>query len=182
MMKNSGEILSEKNNFNGRIFDVVTREIKTPDGLKVTRNVVLHGDAVAMIMPVLEQGETKYVIGKEFRAGMNEIRESIPAGLINDGESPKQAALREAQEEIGLKYNQAELIYKISTSEGFTNESTYLMLLSEFIGETNTNFDTDELVKKELFTLKELENKIKNMEITTAPAIIAVQYLNALKN
>ncbi|MDR2661141.1 MAG: NUDIX hydrolase [Lactobacillaceae bacterium] len=176
----NGEILSEEEHFNGRIFNVVTRSIKTPDGLIVNRDVVLHGDAVAMIMPLEINGEIKYAIGNEYRAGLNAMRSSFPAGLINSGELPEQSALREASEEIGLQYQKAKLIYKISTSEGFTNETTYLMLLEDFVGSTQTHFDQDEMVHRSFLSLKELGEKITNGEITTAPAIIGFQYLTSL--
>jgi ADP-ribose pyrophosphatase len=176
-MSKKGEILSEEDKFHGAIFDVVTREIKTPDGLKVKRDVVLHGDAVAMIMPLDINGETKYVIGSEYRAGKNETRSSFPAGLLEVGEDPIEAAIREAREEIGLVYKNAKLLFTVSTSEGFTNETTYIMLMSNYVGKTETEFDESEFVVPTYLTLEELGVKIKNQEITTAPAIIGYQHL-----
>ncbi|MDR0899265.1 MAG: NUDIX hydrolase [Lactobacillaceae bacterium] len=176
-----GEIITEEPRFQGKIFDVVTRKIKTPDDITVIRDVVLHGDAVAMIMPVIEDGETKYVIGTEYRAGTNSMRSSFPAGLINKGENPTAAALREAREEMGLDYGKADLIQVISTSEGFTNEQTYLMMLSDLKGDVQTHFDADELVHKELVTLDELLEKIATGQIQTAPAIIGSLYLQLIE-
>ncbi|WP_439425564.1 NUDIX hydrolase [Oenococcus alcoholitolerans] len=176
-MNEKGDILSEKNTFQGAIFDVVDRQIKTPDGLTVRRQVVLHGDAVAFIAPVHIDDQLKFVLAAEYRAGPNAERISFPAGLINDGEDPKTAALREAAEETGLHYDSAEIIYLISTSEGFTNEKTYLMLLSDLAGKGNKKFDKDEFVKTKLMTFDELEEAILKHQITTAPAIIGYQWL-----
>lgn len=176
-MGEKGEIVKEEKNFHGDIFDVVSRKIKTPDGLTVKRQVVLHGNAVAFIAPVQIDGQTKFALGTEYRAGLNEERTSFPAGLINDGEDPKTAALREAREELGLDYREAKEIFVITTSEGFTNEATHLMLLSDLVGKVDKDFDPSEFVKTIFVTLSELQAKIEAKSITTAPAIISYQWM-----
>lgn len=176
-MTEKGKILKETKEFHGQIFDVVDRHIQTPDGLTVDRQVVLHGNAVAFVAPVHIEGTIKLALGREYRAGLNAERSSFPAGLINPGEDPETAALREAREELGLDYRKAEEIFLISTSEGFTNEATHLMLLSDLHGKVSKHFDPSEFVKTILVTLSELEEQILSGKITTAPAIIAYQWL-----
>ena len=176
-MTEQGRILNEKKEFHGFIFDVVSRKIKTPDGLTVERQVVLHGNVVAFIAPVPVDNQIKFALGTEYRAGLNQERTSFPAGLINPGEDPKTAALREAREEIGLQYRDAQEIFCISTSEGFTNEATHLMLLTDLQGKTDKNFDPSEFVKTVFFSFEELEEKILSKKITTAPGIIGYQWM-----
>ncbi|MFT8878412.1 MAG: NUDIX hydrolase [Oenococcus sp.] len=176
-MTEKGKILRETKEFHGQIFDVVDRKIHTPDGLTVDRQVVLHGDAVAFVAPIRIDGGIKLALGREYRAGLNAERTSFPAGLINPGEDPKTAALREAREELGLSYRDAKEIFLISTSEGFTNEATHLMLLSGLIGKSGKHFDPSEFVKTLFVTFDELEQLILSGKVTTAPGIIAYQWL-----
>ncbi len=176
-MNKKGKILNEKQAFNGHIFQVVNRKIKTPDSLIVQRQIVLHSPSVALIAPIHINNELKFAIGTEYRAGFNSERTSFPAGLINSGEQPSQAALRETREEIGLIYQKAEEIFQISSSEGFTNEVVHLMLLKKLTKKTKKNFDLGEFVKTNFLTFKELEKQVLLKKITAAPGIIGYMWL-----
>lgn len=82
------------------------------DGKKVSYDFVsrkdlandLHNtnvDAVR-ILPYIKDGNSiKVVLIKEFRYTINDYIYSTPAGLIDKGETPREAAIREAKEEIG---------------------------------------------------------------------------------
>ena len=50
----------------------------------------------------------------------------IPAGKLEKGENPKLAALRELEEEAGLKAVDAELSFILYPSPGYTNEKIYI--------------------------------------------------------
>ena len=51
------------------------------------------------ILPLTPEGEVIFV--KQFRHGTRELTLEIPGGIVDPGESPKQAALRELFEESG---------------------------------------------------------------------------------
>ena len=84
----------------------------------------LHGDkadAVVMIMTTPD-GE-KILISKEFRMAAGWWVYNFPAGLIDEGETPEEAAERELREETGLKLVKIDDVIGLSYSAiGFSNE------------------------------------------------------------
>ena len=93
-----GTILSETPHYHGPIFDVVTQNIKTPDGLTVQRDLIRHANAVAMLA-LTDDG--RVLVNREYRVAVNREVYALPAGLMDPGEDWATAASRELQEETG---------------------------------------------------------------------------------
>ena len=84
-------------------------------------------DAVVLIMHD-ETGE-KILIDREFRLATGEWVYNFPAGLIDEGETPEEAARRELLEETGLELYTVEDRIPISYSAvGFSNETNVCIL------------------------------------------------------
>ena len=80
-------------------------------------------DAVRILPYYKKDGKTYIVLIKEFRHALNQYIYSTPAGLIDIGESPEQAAVREVAEEIGATVVNLELAQKGAfSSAGLTDE------------------------------------------------------------
>ena len=101
--------------FTGKIFDVV-RE----NGWEI----VEHRDAVA-IVPV-SQGEVTLV--RQLRAAVGGKVLELPAGLLEDGETPLESARRELREETGLHSGEWVEVAAFFTSPGFTDEKIHLFI------------------------------------------------------
>ncbi|QBO35637.1 NUDIX hydrolase [Periweissella cryptocerci] len=167
--------LSSKNYYHGRIFDVVQRKLVTPDGMTVTRDVVEHGDAVAFIALLPDENRAPLIqLGYEYRAGVDDMRWSLPAGLVNAGEDRPTAAIREAQEEGGLQFGTAKELFAMSSSEGFTSEEVSIVLLTDYQGEVEKHFDQDEFVTTKLVPLKEAIQMQHEGIIKSAPGVAAL--------
>ena len=83
--------------------------------------VVRHAPAVAIL--VRNEG---LVLGvRQVRAPLRRATWELPAGLIDPGETPEQAALRELAEEVQLT-GSLTLVTRLYTSPGFTDELVYL--------------------------------------------------------
>ena len=85
--------------------------------------IVEHKPAVAVI--ALKEGRMLFV--RQMRPAVGLAPLEIPAGLIEPGEDPLEAARRELAEETGLK---GDLTYLFSyyVSPGFTDEKTHVFL------------------------------------------------------
>ena len=99
-------------------------------GAVVERCIEDHGDA-ACVLPYDPERRTALLV-RQFRApvtlrGETEFPEP-PAGLIDDGESPEACALREAEEETGLKLTSLQSVGRFWSSPGSTTERSWLYL------------------------------------------------------
>ena len=109
--------------FAGRLVRLVVDRLRLSTGVEITREVVLHPAAVA-ILPILSGDRVLLV--KQYRHPIGDLLWEIPAGLIDPGESPLVAAKRELREETG--YEAEEWVEGVSffTSPGFTDEKITL--------------------------------------------------------
>ena len=100
------------------------------DGAEVERCIEDHGDA-ACVLPYDPERRVALLV-RQFRAPVTYRGEPAfpepPAGLIDDGESPEAAAIREAEEETGLKLRSLEPLGRFWSSPGSTTETSWLYL------------------------------------------------------
>jgi ADP-ribose pyrophosphatase len=101
-----------------KVYEMISRDpdLKTFDQLHNDKE-----DAVAIIMHD-ETGE-KILLNREFRMAMGKWVYNFPAGLIDEGETPEQAARRELWEETGLEILEIKEWWGTCYSAiGFSNE------------------------------------------------------------
>src|SRR4051812_49907849 len=84
--------------FTGRVFSVETGTRRFPNGQEHHVDIVRHAPSIVLI-PVEDDG--RVIIVKQYRAPLDREMWEFPAGRLNEGESPEEAARRECEEEIG---------------------------------------------------------------------------------
>src|SRR5687767_2599225 len=110
--------------FIGRVFSVVTGRVQVNDETDLMdREVVEHPGSVA-IVPIISD---KVLMVKQFRIAAGKDMLEIPAGRIDKGETPEQAARRELEEEIGFRGDliSGPVYY---SSVGFLDEQVHVFL------------------------------------------------------
>jgi len=103
--------------YEGKVIQVVKLEDRW--------EVVEHVPAVSVL--VLRDAPTgTEVLGvRQNRPAIQETSWELPAGLVDEGETPEEAALRELAEEVGLTGTLTP-IAQVHSSPGFTTEKVYL--------------------------------------------------------
>jgi 8-oxo-dGTP pyrophosphatase MutT (NUDIX family) len=87
---------------NERWFKVLRETVVREDGSKVADYFTwLKGD-VSLVVPVLNDGT--FVLVKQYKHGLKAVVTEFPAGYIEAGESPLDAARRETVEETGYRF------------------------------------------------------------------------------
>lgn len=103
--------------------------------------IVEHKPAVAII--AMRDGKMLFV--RQYRPAVGLAPLEIPAGLMEPGEEPIQAAQRELAEETGLTGRLTPL-FSYFVSPGFTDEKTHVFL-AEDLRETEATPDEDEAIE-----------------------------------
>jgi len=158
----------------GKILNLRRDDIELPNGAAAIREVVEHsgGSAVLCVM------DGKVLLVKQFRYPYKEEIWEIPAGKLNPGETPEQTAIRELEEECGVRAERVIKLFDVYPSPGYTDEIIRIYR-AEGLTKTHVNLDEDEFLTGKWFEEAELKNMIKNGEIKDGKTLIAL--LDAFK-
>lgn len=109
--------------YEGHAFRVVEETFSLPGVPVFTRESVILKNAV-----VIRAMNDKHEIGfvRQFRAAVGEELLELPAGKIEDGETPLQAANRELREELQIDAEDLRLEFSFFASPGYSTERLYL--------------------------------------------------------
>jgi len=86
------------------------------------------------------------ILVKQFRKPINKYVIEFPAGIIDEGETPQQAALRELKEETGFNGIVRNVEGPFTKSAGITNEETYIVYITA-LNQTQQNLQDDEKIE-----------------------------------
>lgn len=161
--------ISSESIFEGKIISVQVDTVMLPDGKLATREVVRHPGAVA----VLALHQDKMLVVDQFRQPLGRCEVEIPAGKLEPGEDPLEAAKRELEEETGYICGSIRKLHSFYTSPGFADEIIH-MYLAENLSEGNLNPDEDEFLEMSEITLEEAYRLIDEGRISDAKTIMAV--------
>ncbi len=122
----------------------------------------LHGDkADAVVIIVTDESGEKILINKEYRMAVGDWVYNFPAGLIDPGENPEEAAKRELWEETGLELYQIEDVIGHSYSAvGFSNEIN-VCIVGKARGQFQQSTSTVEEIEAAWYTKEEIRELLK---------------------
>ena len=165
------DILKEELIYQGRICKFTHDTVTFEDGSTGHRDVLHLPGAVAVIA---ENNEGKLLFVSQYRHAVETELLEIPAGMLEKGENPELAALRELQEETGYKASKIEKLVEFFTSPGVVKEKIYVYMASDltFVGQ---HLDADEYLNVKTYTAEEVEKMIKDNELQDGKSIIAYE-------
>jgi ADP-ribose pyrophosphatase len=166
------EITRSETVYEGYLVDIVKDHIILPDGREALREIVLHGEAAA-ILPVTASGEL--VLVRQYRHAARTMSLEMPAGIMEKGEDPLECAKRELAEETGATAGKMTFMFKFYSSIGFCTELLHLYLAQD-LTEGEQSLDDDEFVEIERLTPDKAVELIKSGEILDSKTIAAVMY------
>ncbi len=156
----------------GRLVDVRMERFRHADGEEVSREIVRHRGAVAIV--AYDERSVWLVRQPREAVGEPDLLE-IPAGRLDvDGEAPADAAKRELAEEIGCAARRWEPILTYYTGAGFTDERVHLFAASELY-ERSADSGENERIEIVEWPLDELDGAIE--ESRDAKTLIGLMWL-----
>lgn len=166
------ERLSSDRVFTGKVFSVDRDAVRMPNGRSVTVDVVRHAQSVVLV-PVPEPG--KVILVRQYRYALNAFLWELPAGSVDEGETPDQAARRECHEEIGLVPATVVRLSAMYPTPGYCDEQMIFFRVSslEDTGE-QAQVDEDEDIEARTFDLAEARDMIRRGEITDMKTLVGL--------
>ncbi len=161
--------LASKTIYEGRIIELRVDRIREGE-VEYEREIVAHKGS-AVIVPVFDDKTVAFV--RQYRHAASKYLLEIPAGSLDEGESPETGAIRELEEEIGVTAAKLEKIAEFYVSPGFLTEKMFVFLATE-LTETTQNLESDELIEVERFSFPQTFDLIRNGGIEDAKTIVGL--------
>lgn len=162
--------LSSEKIFDGRILHVRRDTVELPDGSRGFREVVDHPGGVCVL--ALDD-ENRALLVSQYRYPYEKVLREIPAGKLEYGEDPAQAAIRELKEETGAAAGDFRPLGELYPSPGYCGEIIRMYLARELtFGEAHP--DEDEFLNLERVPFDQLVEQVLSGEIKDAKTIAAV--------
>ena len=154
--------------YDGKILHVERWQVTCPNGRSATREIVVHKGAAAVV-PVYPDGTTLLV--RQHRVAVDRVTLEIPSGKLDSaGEDPHDCAVRELEEETGLRAGRMTLLTSLLTTPGFCTEKIAIYLAQD-LSQGQTHPDEDEFLSLVRMPLEEAVAMIMRGEIRDGKTI-----------
>lgn len=168
-MDKTEKLLRQEPIYKGRVINITKDEVVCPNGQTSLREIVHHRGGVAILFKV----DDKFIFEKQYRYAMNEEIIEMPAGKLEEGEIPLEAAKRELLEETG--YRPLEMIHLGDSypTPGYSTEVIHLYYCPKAIKEER-HLDNDECIDLIYLTLEEIEEMIAQGKIKDSKSVASI--------
>lgn len=156
--------------YEGTILKLRKDQVQMPNGRLTVREVVEHSDSVCMV-PLDDDGNVLLV--RQYRKPTESALLELPAGGIEEGETPEQAAMRELQEEVSHVAGSLKPLAGFWLAPGWCDEYMYAFLATD-LRPSDLEQDYDEIVETRRVPLAQTLDLIGNGEICDAKSIAAL--------
>ena len=154
--------------YDGKILHVEKWQVTCPNGHPAPREIVVHKGAAA-IVPVFEDGTTLLV--RQHRVSVDRVTLEIPAGKLDRAdEDPLDCAVRELEEETGLRAGRMTLLTSLLTTPGFCTEKIAIYLAQD-LTQGQTHPDEDEFLDLVRMPLDEAIDRVMRGDIRDGKTI-----------
>lgn len=169
-MDTTEKTIEKKYVYRGKIINVRCDGALLPNSEPCKREIVEHHGGAAILC--VTGGKIAFV--KQYRYAYGKEVLEIPAGKLEAGEDPLNAAKRELKEETGVSAEKFEKIAEVYPSPGYTNEIIYIYRAYP-VSAGAASPDPDEFLSVLWIGEEDAEKMLKSGEISDAKTIIALQ-------
>ena len=156
--------------FDGGHVKVRVDRVIEPSGREATREIVVHPGAVCI---VARPNPDEVLLVRQYRHSTGKELLEIPAGGLDPGEDPLDAARRELEEETGFLAQDLVERGSFWTTPGFTTEYMWLYEATE-LARTQTHPDEDEVIEVVVVKTAEALRMIDDGRIEDAKSILGL--------
>lgn len=162
------KLISSKLKYKNDLFSVTEDHVLDPDGFEIRRAIVQHhGSAVMMAV----DNRKRILLVRQYRVPARDYLWELPAGRLDQGETPLQAARRELIEETGYRAKHWKKLVTFYPSPGYVAEKMTIFLATGLTAGEPHPMD-DERIECRWFKRKELDHMIRDGQIEDGKTII----------
>lgn len=155
-----------------RLFKIEQLELEFSNGEQRTyERMKSSGRGAVMVVPIVSQDE--FLLVCEYCAGTHSYELGFPKGLIDPGESPKQAANRELKEEIGFGAKRLVKLKTLSMAPSYFNSIMHIYIALDLYPESLVG-DEPEPLEVVNWQWNNLEQLIDREDFTEARSVSAL--------
>ncbi len=157
--------------FKGLRFDVIRKKIRINERI-VERDVVVFPDSV-IILPVLRSDQI--ILIRQYRAAIDDFIYEVPAGVVEEGESIRDAAIRELIEETGYEPRELIDVGIYYPTPGYSTERMHFFIARqlEYVGMAPEPY---EVITPIVVSVKDAIQMIKSNEIRDLKSAMLILY------
>jgi 8-oxo-dGTP pyrophosphatase MutT (NUDIX family) len=137
--------------------------------------VVLEFPDWVNIIPIADDG--RVVLIRQYRHGILENTWEVPGGVIDPGEEPMSAAVRELREETGYASEKVKLLGRVSPNPAIQGNWSYSYLAEGCRLAGERDLDPFENIEVKLFSLDDVPAMIRRGEICNSMVINAFAWM-----
>ena len=170
----SWDVLSDEREADCRIFEARRLRCRHPDGREGDFFVLDTSDWVNVV--ALTPSD-ELVMVCQYRFGSDQLSWEVPGGVIDPGESPVDAAVRELREETGFVGEKARILASCRPNPALFRNRCHFVLVEESKLVAATSFDANEELETRLLPLSEAVSWVRAGRIDHALSLDALLYL-----
>ncbi|MBV9082242.1 MAG: NUDIX domain-containing protein [Acidobacteriaceae bacterium] len=162
------KIISSREVLKNKLFTVVDEIAQDPSGFEIHRSIVRHPGSAVMLAVDDQQ---RILLVRQFRLPAEQDLWELPAGRLDPGESPLEAAKRELREETGIEAGRWSLLVSFWASPGYVDEKMNIFLARELRHGKQEPME-DERIEIGWFGKDELGRMIRSGEILDGKTMV----------
>jgi ADP-ribose pyrophosphatase len=163
---------SERTLVSTRVLDLRSEHFRHPVRGTEKDFVIIHAPDWVNVVAVTK--ESRIILVRQFRFGINTLSLEIPGGVIEKGEDPVAAGLRELSEETGFGGGRARLLGSVNPNPAIQDNRCHFVLVEDAVPTDPMKWDDDEEIQVSTASVAETLALARSGGITHSLSVAAL--------
>ena len=155
-----------------KVLDLRSVRFRQPDGGAAKEFVVIHAPDWVNVVALTPGGNI--VLVRQFRFGSDALSLEIPGGMIEEGEDPVAAGVRELEEETGYGGGKVSLIGSVRPNPAIQDNWCHFVLVDGAVPTGPMDWDEDEDIEVSMAPAAQVLGWARSGEITHSLSVAAL--------